>query len=86
MSAPTPLPDVQTVMKTARVYARDLVERVASTFVQGTLGGIVVTTPLDLSMWHAAAVGGVAAVLSLGKGLFARLGEVKNSASLAKGV
>lgn len=86
MSAPTPLPDMQTVVKTARVYARDLTERVLATFLQGFIGGVVVTTPLDLPMWQAAAAGGVAAVLSLGKGLFARLGEVKNSASLAKGV
>lgn len=37
-------------------------------------------------MWHAAAVGGLAAAGSLLKGLAARVRDVTNSASLAKGV
>jgi hypothetical protein len=78
--------DGQTVVKTASAYGRDLLERVVSTFLQAFIGGIVVTTPLDGSMWYAALAGGVGAVLALGKGLVARWRDVTNSASLAKGV
>jgi hypothetical protein len=80
------LPAAETVVKTAGTYARDLLERVLSTFLQAFIAGIVVTQPLDLSMWHAAAVGGGGAVLALGKGLVARWRDVTNSASLARGV
>lgn len=86
MSDPISLPPVDTVVKTASTFARDLVERVISTFLQAFIGGVAVTQPLDGSMWYAALAGGVAAALSLVKGLLARLGETKNSASLAKGV
>ena len=79
-------PDADTIVKTGTTYARDLAERVTTTFLEGFLGGIVVTTPFDLSMWHAAAAGGVAASVSLVKGLVARWRSVTNSASLAKGV
>ncbi|GGQ38684.1 hypothetical protein ACFFKE_32475 [Streptomyces mutabilis] len=78
--------DGQTVVKTASTYARDLLERVLSTFLQSFIGGIAVTTPLDASMWWAALVGGVGAAGALLKGLFARVRDVTNSASLAKGV
>jgi hypothetical protein len=78
--------DGQTVVKTATAYGRDLLERVLSTFLQAFIGGIVITTPLDASMWHAAAAGGVGAALALLKGLVARWRDVTNSASLAKGV
>lgn len=80
------LPSTDTVIKTGKTYARDLLERVLSTFLQGTIGGIVVTQPLDGSMWYAAGAGGVAAVVSLGKGLVARWRSISNSASLARGV
>ncbi|CAM5717912.1 hypothetical protein [Streptomyces fumanus] len=80
------LPDAETVVKTAKTYGRDLLERTLSTFLQAFIGGIVVTTPLDGSMWYAAGAGGVGAVLALGKGLIARWRDVTNSASLAKGV
>ncbi len=76
----------QTVVKTARTYARDLLERTLATFLQAFIGGIVVTQPLDASMWYAAGAGGVGAVLALLKGLLARARDVTNSASLAKGV
>lgn len=82
----TAFPSTETVIKTADTYGRDLLERVLSTFLQSFIGGIVVTQPLDGSMWHAAAVGGVGAVLALGKGLVARWRDVTNSASLARGV
>lgn len=80
------LPTAETVVKTAGAYARDLLERVLSTFLQAFIGGIVVTQPLDGSMWYAAAAGGVGAALALLKGIVARWRDVTNSASLAKGV
>lgn len=79
-------PSTETVVKSAATYGRDLLERVLSTGIQAFIGGIVVTQPLDGSMWHAAGAGGVGAVLSLLKGLVARWRDVTNSASLAKGV
>ncbi|MFE0720254.1 hypothetical protein ACFW23_04780 [Streptomyces rochei] len=78
--------DGESVVKTASTYARDLLERVLSTFLQSFIGGIVVTQPLDASMWWAALVGGVGAAGALLKGLVARIRAVTNSASLAKGV
>ena len=79
-------PNTETVLKTASTYARDLLERVLTTFLQAFIGGIVITQPLNGSMWYAAAAGGVGATLSLLKGLVARWRDVTNSASLAKGV
>src|SRR5690606_17070308 len=79
-------PTTETVVKTAGAYARDLLERVLSTFLQAFIGGIVVTQPLDGSMWYAAGAGGVGAALALLKGIVARWRDVTNSASLAKGV
>ena len=86
MAQPIHLPDAQTVLKTGKTYARDLLERVITTFLQAFIGGIVVTQPLNGSMWYAAGAGGVGAVLALLKGLVARWRDVTNSASLAKGV
>ncbi|MGX9921798.1 hypothetical protein ACWIG4_18310 [Streptomyces sp. NPDC002248] len=83
---PVHFPDAQTVLKTTGAYARDLAERVVSTGLQAGLGAVVVTRPFDLSMWEAAGLAGIAASLSLVKGLAARLRDVKNSASLSKGV
>lgn len=80
------LPTPETVLKSGATYARDLAERVLATFLQAFVGGLVLTSPLDLGMWQAAAVGGVAAAASLLKGLVARWRDVTNSASLAKGV
>ncbi|MFD4527865.1 hypothetical protein ACFWP7_28825 [Streptomyces sp. NPDC058470] len=79
-------PSTDTVVKTAATYGRDLLERVLSTFLQAGIAGIVVTQPLNGSMWYAAGAGGVGAVLALGKGLVARWRDVTNSASLARGV
>ncbi|MEV8046370.1 hypothetical protein AB0P02_21355 [Streptomyces griseoluteus] len=78
--------DADTVVKTAKTYARDLAERVVVTFLQAFVGALVLTSPFDLAMWQAAAMGGVAAALSLVKGMLARARSVSNSASLAKGV
>ncbi|MBC3989323.1 hypothetical protein H8N00_10610 [Streptomyces sp. AC563] len=82
----TPLPSMETVTKTARTYARDLTERVVSTYLQAFVAGAVLTEPLDLEMWQAATAAGGAAVLALVKGLVARLTSVRNSASVATGV
>ena len=82
----TNIPDASGIAKTASTYARDLTERVLITFLQAFIGGIVITQPLDRSMWWAAASGGIGAVLALGKGLLARWRSITNSASLAKGV
>ncbi|MET4670857.1 hypothetical protein [Streptomyces sp. PvR018] len=81
-----PLPDTQTVIKSASTYARDLAERVAATFLQAFVGGAVLTQPFDIGMWQAAGVAGVAAAASLVKGIVARWRDVTNSASFAKGV
>ncbi|MET9876582.1 hypothetical protein ABZZ36_18435 [Actinacidiphila glaucinigra] len=69
--------------RTAAVYGRDLAERVVATFLQVFVGGLVLTTPFDLGMWQAAAMGGVAAALSLVKGLVAKVFGDPNSASLS---
>ncbi|MFD9515956.1 hypothetical protein [Streptomyces sp. NPDC059979] len=79
-------PSGETVVKTAATYGRDLAERVLSTFLQAFVGALVISTPLDVSMWQTAAMAGVAAAVSLVKGLAARVRSVTNSASLARGV
>lgn len=78
--------DIYPLLNDAKTYARDLMERVTATFVQGFVGGIVVTQPLDASMWYAAAAGGAAAVLSLLKGLLAKFRGHADSASLSRKV
>lgn len=86
MSDAISFPATDTVLKTAATYARDLAERVVSTGLQAFVGGAVLTQPFDLSMWQAAGVAGIAAAVSLVKGIAARWRDVTNSASLAKGV
>ncbi|MEU8710928.1 hypothetical protein [Streptomyces sp. NPDC048663] len=81
--------DAETVVKTAGTYARDLAERVIWSFLGGTIAVLVGAGPADMfhaSLWQAAGTGGIAAVVSLGKGLAARWRSTTNSASLAKGV
>lgn len=83
------LPSVDTVVKTARTYAKDLTERVIWTFLGGTTAVVAAAGPADMlhaSFWQAAGVGGLAAVVSLVKGLGARLVGTKNSASTVSGV
>lgn len=73
-------------------YAKDLAERVIVTFLQAfgatlVAGGVFdVSGVRDVSAWQAAGVAGIAAVLSLVKGLVAKLVSRKESASLAAGV
>jgi hypothetical protein len=83
------LPDVNTAIRTVRTYAKDLAERVIWTFLGGTAAVVVAAGPADMlhaSFWKAAGVGGLAAVVSLVKGLAARVVGAKNSASTAPGV
>jgi hypothetical protein len=67
-------------------YTKDLLERVAVTFFQGTVGALIVTELADKEMWLAAVGGGVAAVVSLLKGLAAKRYGNPDSASLSGGV
>ena len=89
MTTPS-LPDVNTVIKTARTYAKDLAERVLWTFLATVSGVLLAAGPADMfhaSFWQAVGTAGVAAVVSLVKGFLARgIGGVKNSASTASGV
>lgn len=83
------LPDVNTVVKTAKTYGRDLAERVVWSFLGGTTAVVAASGPADMfhaSFWQAAGVGGLAAVVSLVKGLGARWVGLRNSASTASGV
>lgn len=80
------------IQRTASRYVLDLAERVASTFTVAFLGTLVaggwfdVNHIRDLSAVQAAVLSGVAAVLSLVKGLVAKWVSNRNSASLAPGV
>jgi hypothetical protein len=78
------LPDTQTVVKTAATYARDLAERVVWTFLAASAAVAIAAGPADVlhaNFWQTVGTAGVAAVVSLVKGLAARLVGVKNSAS-----
>lgn len=83
------LPGVDTVVKTAGTYARDLAERTLSTAVVAAAGVAIAAGPGDMfsaSFWETVAAAGIAAGGTLLKGMVARAFGVKNSASLAKGV
>lgn len=67
-------------------YLRDLAERVGWTFVEGFVGGLVLTQLSDVNMWYAAVSGGLAAVVSLVKGVVAKGVGNTESASLTRGV
>ncbi|MFF3871205.1 hypothetical protein [Streptomyces sp. NPDC001978] len=68
------------------LYVRDLLERVAATFLEGFVGGLVITQMTDQKMWLAAVGAGVAAVASLAKGLAAKKTGRSDSASLVRSV
>jgi hypothetical protein len=77
------------VVTTAETYAIDLAERVIWTFL-GASGAVALAGgPADMlhvSFWQGAATAGIAAAVSLVKGLFVRgLGQ-RNSASSAPSV
>ncbi|MFE8961725.1 hypothetical protein [Streptomyces iakyrus] len=83
------LPDVNTVVKTAKTYGRDLAERVVWSFLGGTAAVATAAGPADMfhaSFWQAVGAGGLAAVVSLVKGLGARWVGLRNSASTVSGV
>ncbi|MEV6105692.1 hypothetical protein AB0M28_13390 [Streptomyces sp. NPDC051940] len=80
----TSFPNPSAVARTAATYGRDLAERIVTSFIGGFTAGVVVTQPLDGSMWYSALAGGVVAVVSLVKGLVARAVGDPNSASLTK--
>lgn len=83
------LPNVDTVVKTATTYARDLAERTIWSFLGGATAVTVAAGPADMfhaSFWQAVGAGGLTAAFALLKGVGARLVGEKNSASTAKGV
>lgn len=86
-----PFTDNNTSTGTGR-YVKDLIERVAATFVVTFLGTLVsggwfdIDQIRDLGAPKAAALAAVAAVLSLIKGVVAKFVADKQSASLAPGV
>lgn len=84
------LPAADTVVKTAKTYARDLAERTLATGVVAAGGVAIAAGPADMfhaSFWETMAAAGIAAAGTVVKGMLARaFGGVKNSASLARGV
>lgn len=68
------------------LYLKDLTERVLVTFIEGLVGGLVLTQLTDQDMWLSALAGGVAAVTALAKGLLAKGVGMADSASLNKDV
>jgi hypothetical protein len=81
--------DVDTVVKTAGTYARDLAERTVATFVVAASGVGIAAGPADMfhaSFWQTMGAAGITAAGTLLKGMLARAFGSKNSASLAKGV
>lgn len=81
----------QRVVKTASVYWKDFRERAWSTFWQAFIASLALAQPTtDWSqlgkILAAAAVAGIAALLSMAKSLIVRNRGVKNSASSSKNV
>ncbi|MFF7553559.1 hypothetical protein ACFZA9_11815 [Streptomyces olivaceus] len=80
------LPNADTVVKTARTYAVDLIERIIWTFL-GAAGAVALAAgPADMlsvSFWEGVGTAGLAAVVTLVKGVAARLIGPRNSASTA---
>lgn len=61
----------------------DIAERVAWTFIQGAAATLLLSGFLNIAAWKAAAIGGVAACLSMLKGLAAsRLGVLGTASTL----
>ncbi|MGY0067730.1 hypothetical protein ACWZEH_13060 [Streptomyces sp. QTS137] len=83
------IPPAETVVKTARTYAVDLIERVLWTFLGAASAVALAAGPADMlsaSFWESVAVAGIAAVVTLVKGLLARVVGARNSASSAPSV
>ncbi|MFF7534864.1 hypothetical protein ACFZB2_38130 [Streptomyces bobili] len=82
-------PATQTVVKTARTYAVDLIERVIWTFLGAATAVALAAGPGDMlsaSFWETVGTAGLAAVVTLVKGVLARVVGQKNSASTAPSV
>jgi hypothetical protein len=85
----TTMPSLATVGRTAATYAKDLSERVIWTFLAAAASVALAAGPADMlhaSFWHGAGAAGLAAAVSLVKGLAAKVIGQKNSASSAPGV
>lgn len=67
-------------------YVHDLTERAAWAFVEGVIGGLVLTSLNDINMWASAALGGLTASLSLVKSSLATYRGNADSASLSKNI
>ncbi|MEV6046027.1 hypothetical protein [Streptomyces xanthochromogenes] len=77
------------IVKTGATFARDLAERVLSTFVVAVAGVAIAAGPADMfhaSFWQSVGAAGIAAGASLIKGFMARAIGDKNSASTLPGV
>jgi hypothetical protein len=92
MTMPTPLPPLppaQSIVRTAATYARDVTERVLATFLATVAAMAIAAGPADmlhLGFWQMLGTGGLAAVVSLLKGIVARAVGDSNSASTFPGV
>ncbi|GAA2629526.1 hypothetical protein [Streptomyces axinellae] len=67
--------DTPSLLKTARTYVLDLAERVLATFVVTAAGVAVAAGPADMfsaSFWETVGAAGIAAAVSLVKGLLAK--------------
>ncbi|MFF1281039.1 hypothetical protein [Streptomyces sp. NPDC058299] len=83
------LPSNEIVVKTVKTYATDLAERTVWTFL-GASGAVALAggpaDMLHLTFWEGAGTAGLAAAITLLKGIAARAIGQKNSASTAPGV
>lgn len=83
------LPNLGDLGKTASTFAKDLGERVVWSFVGASSAIAVAAGPADMfhaSFWQTVGAGGLAATVSLVKGIAARALGDKNSASTLPGV
>jgi hypothetical protein len=83
------IPATDTVVKTARTYAVDLIERIIWTFLGAAAAVALAAGPADMlsaSFWETVGTAGLAAVVTLVKGLLARVVGQRNSASTAPSV
>ncbi|WP_262702063.1 MULTISPECIES: hypothetical protein [Streptomyces] len=88
MTDPT-VPSLGGLRRTAATYARDLTERVIWTFLAAAASVALAAGPADMlnaSFWQGTAAAGIAAAVSLVKGLVARAVGDRHSASTAPGV
>ena len=82
-------PSTSSIARTAAAYAKDLAERVIWTFLAAAAAVALAAGPgemLHASFWQGVGAAGIAAAVSLIKGLAARLVGDPNSASTTPGV